>query len=47
MEKNNLIDFIAYRNLQESQAMTQDTAPEDLATAIQLLIQHLREMKSG
>ncbi len=44
MDKANVIDLIAYRDSQEKTALASEhLLPEDLATAIQLLIQRLQE----
>lgn len=46
MNYSNIIDFIDYRKQVEALNLASDNSmPEDLVTAIQLLIQSLREAK--
>lgn len=42
MDKPTIIDFVAYRNRRVKQ---EDVIPEDLVTAIELLIERLRDAK--
>lgn len=44
MDNANIIDFVAYRNRRDIQRQAHENDfPEDLISAIQLLIQRLRE----
>jgi hypothetical protein len=43
MDNANIIDFIAYRKHYETRLIREDSLSEDLVTAIQLLIERLRE----